>query len=371
MKILLIGEYSNVHNTLAEGLRSLGHNVVVASNGDFWKDYPRDIDLKRNPGFAGSFRFAARLVTALSRMRGYDVVQIINPMFLELKAEKILPIYHFLRKSNAKIVMGAFGMDYYWVHENITRMPLRYSDFNLGDQLRTDDDAMKERADWLNTPKGRLNQYIAQDCDAIVAGLYEYWACYHPVFSNKTNFIPFPIKQKRREEDVESRPQQPLKIFIGITKNRSSYKGTDIMLDAAQKLKQKYPKRVSLSVANGVPFEQYTQMMNEADVILDQLYSYTPAMNALEAMSRGIICVGGGEPENYEILGEDSLRPIVNVEPNENSVFNALEQLVVHPEMIPILKKQSIIYIRKHHDYIEVAKRYEKLYHELIKDSKR
>ena len=112
-------------------------------------------------------------------------------------------------------------------------------------------------------------------------------------------------------------------------------------------------------------------MMNEADVILDQLYSYTPAMNALEAMSRGIICVGGGEPENYEILGEDSLRPIVNVEPNEDSVFNALEQLVEHPEMIPVLKKQSIIYIRKHHDYIEVAKRYEKLYHELIKDSKR
>lgn len=37
MKILLIGEYSNVHATLAQGLRSLGHHVVVASNGDFWK----------------------------------------------------------------------------------------------------------------------------------------------------------------------------------------------------------------------------------------------------------------------------------------------------------------------------------------------
>ena len=47
MKILLIGEYSNVHNTLAEGLRMLGHKVVVASNGDFWKNYPRDISRLR------------------------------------------------------------------------------------------------------------------------------------------------------------------------------------------------------------------------------------------------------------------------------------------------------------------------------------
>ena len=44
MKILLLGEYSNVHNTLAQGLRALGHEVVVASSGDGWKDYPRDID---------------------------------------------------------------------------------------------------------------------------------------------------------------------------------------------------------------------------------------------------------------------------------------------------------------------------------------
>ena len=93
-------------------------------------------------------------------------------------------------------------------------------------------------------------------------------------------------------------------------------------------------------------------------------------MNALEAMSRGIICVGGGEPENYEILGEDSLRPIVNVEPNEDSVFIALERLVSHPEMIPVLKKQSILYIRKHHDYIHVAMRYERLYRELIEKTK-
>jgi len=35
MKILLLGEYSNVHHTLALGLRALGHRVVVVSNENF------------------------------------------------------------------------------------------------------------------------------------------------------------------------------------------------------------------------------------------------------------------------------------------------------------------------------------------------
>ena len=85
-------------------------------------------------------------------------------------------------------------------------------------------------------------------------------------------------------------------------------------------------------------------------------------MNALLAMSKGIIVVGGGEPENYEIINEEELRPIVNVEPNYESVYHELEQLVLHTERIPLLKQQSIEYIKRHHDYIKVAREYEQLY---------
>ena len=49
-------------------------------------------------------------------MRDYDVVQIINPMFLEMKSERIRPIYEYLRKHNKRMFMGAYGMDYYWVN---------------------------------------------------------------------------------------------------------------------------------------------------------------------------------------------------------------------------------------------------------------
>ena len=99
-------------------------------------------------------------------------------------------------------------------------------------------------------------------------------------------------------------------------------------------------------------------MMDSSDAILDQLYSYTPSMNALLAMSKGIVCIGGGEPENYDIIGEHELRPIINVEPTYESVFSALESLVLHPEQLPALQQESRTYIHRHHDHLEVARRY-------------
>jgi glycosyltransferase involved in cell wall biosynthesis len=369
MKILLLGEYSNVHATLADGLRSLGHKVVVASNGDFWKSYPRDIDLSRDYGFAGGLRLWAKIMLHLKQFSGFDIVQIINPMFLELKAERHFFIFDYLRKHNRKVVMGAFGMDYYWVHENITRLPLRYSDFNIGKELRNDKDATVAIKDWTGTAKERLNRYCAEKADAIVAGLYEYDVCYRGVFPDKTVFIPMPIKPTALSEsrlEAIKRKVDKVKIFVGISKNRSEYKGTDIMLDAAKHIADKYKECVELRIVEGVPFEEYRQLMADSDVILDQLYSYTPAMNALEAMSQGLVCVGGGEPENYDILGETELRPIVNVEPDFQSVYNALEHLVKHREDIPEMKLQGIKYIARHHDYITVARKYAQLYSKIL-----
>ena len=367
MKILLLGEYSNVHWTLAEAFRKLGHEVTVVSNGDFWKDYPRDIDLSRTYDKWGGIKYGMHLLSILPKLRGYDVVQLINPMFLELKASHILKIYKYLRRHNKKIYLGAFGMDYYWVMTCCTEKPLRYSDFNIGNELRNNADALKERADWLNTDKEILNKYIANDCDGIIAGLYEYDVCYRLHFPDKTTFIPFPINIApaicEEPTPMEKHGKTwPLRLFIGINRERSEYKGTDIMLRAAEAIKNKYPEKVELRIAESVPFHEYVEMMNGADAILDQLYSYTPSMNPLEAMKHGIICIGGGEPENYEILHEADLRPIVNVQPNYESVYEELEKLLTSSETVVKLQQQSRQYVLKHHESQKVAQQYIQFY---------
>lgn len=365
MKILLIGEYSNVHATLADGLRHLGHHVTVISNGDFWKNYPRDISLIRPQGKFGGIFLMLKLLLILPRLKGYDVVQIINPMFIELKAERILPIYKYLRKHNKKVFLCGFGMDWYWVHTCIQEKPLRYSDFNIGEKLRTNKDAIKEQKEWIGTYKEYLNKYIAYDCDGIITGLYEYWICYIKSFPNKTTYIPFPINTMKTATKFHNKGRK-LKIFIGINVARNEYKGTDIMLKAAKEILKKYPDKIDLTIAESVPYAQYEKMLNNCDVILDQLYSYTPSMNSLLAMSKGIICIGGGEAENYNIINENKLHPIINVQPNYISVYNALESLIKYDsDKIQLLKEQSIEYVNKHHNYIKVAKQYVNYYNNI------
>lgn len=175
-------------------------------------------------------------------------------------------------------------MDYFWVSTCTYDKPLRYSDFNIGPKVRDDLSAVEEQHDWLGTAKERLNKEIAASCDAIVTGLYEYDVCYRPHFPDKTTFIPFPIEIG---PSAPVSPAPPLKLFIGISRGRSAYKGTDIMLEAAKEVKAKYPNGLELRIANGIPFDEYVRMIDGSDAIMDQLYSYTPAMNALLAMSEG------------------------------------------------------------------------------------
>ena len=368
MKILLLGEYSNVHATLATGLRRLGHEVCVMSDGDGWKDYPRDVDLSRRSGILGKMSFLWRLVKALPRMRGYDVVQIINPMFLELKAERMMTFYRYIRRHNAKVVMGAFGLDYYWVSVNHELRPMRYSDFNIGDESRSDYVAQSDYREWVGTVRETLTKAVAKDADAIVAGLYEYFVTYELAeegrLKEKLVYIPLPIVIP---DNVRPRKTDgTLRIFIGISKGRSAYKGTDIMLEAAREVEAQYPDRMELRVAEGLPFDEYRRIIDDSDVLIDQLYGYSPAMNALLAMSKGIVTVGGGEPEHYELLGERELRPIVNVEPTRESVFRALESLVLHPEKVDEMKRESVAYVRRHYDFVQVARQYERLYLSLM-----
>ncbi|MBR4389733.1 MAG: glycosyltransferase family 1 protein [Prevotella sp.] len=363
MRILLLGEYSNVHATLGQALKTLGHDVTVLSNGDFWKDYPRDIDLVRRPGKIGGLRYFWKVKRLLPHLRDYDVVQLINPMFLELKANRLFSIYRTLRHQNANMFLGGFGMDWYWLSTCRTEKHLRYSDFNIGDTLRTDACAMEEVADWCDTPKERLNRMIAEDCDGIICGLYEYWTCYDHHFKEKSTYIPFPIDCTDPPVVRQDIPTQ-LKVFIGINKNRSAYKGTDIMLREAQAIAAEHPEDMILTVAESVPFEQYQRLLDDSDVLLDQLYSYTPAMNALMAMSKGILCIGGGEPEHYEFLREHHCRPILNVKPEDGSVRSALEYLISHKEEIPRLRQESQAYVIRHHDACHVAEKYLRFWNE-------
>ena len=358
-----------MHWTLACALRRLGHEVTVVSNGDEWKGYSTDISLVRQPGRLGGIAYLFKLLRLLPRLRGYDVVQLINPVhFIELKAERGIRIYDYLRRHNKRVFLGAFGYDYYYIYDSVVRRTLRYCDFYTPTREVEHDWNRANEYDWLHTFKKEASIHVAKTCDGIISGLYEYDVAYRPDFSDKTTFIPLPIEtinderltinDERLTINENSQLKNRLRFFIGINRSRTMLKGTDIMLRALERLVADYPDRAEMVKVESVPFAEYKKMMQSCDVLLDQIYSYTPAMNALLAMSQGLIVVSGGEEESYEILGEEELRPIINVQPDEEDIYRQLEQLVLHPERIAQLKRDSVEYVRRHHDSIKVAKRY-------------
>ena len=57
-------------------------------------------------------------------------------------------------------------------------------------------------------------------------------------------------------------------------------------------------------------------------------------------------------------LHESELRPIINVQPNEEDCIRQLSRLVENRHDLPALHRQTLAYIRRHHDHLRVAAQY-------------
>lgn len=353
MKVLLLGEYSNLHSTLADGLRLLGHEVTVASDGCKWMENERDINLARSGyDLYNSIKYIRSLNKTFKKFKDYDVVQIKSPSFLDLKIKRSLEFYRFLLKNNAKVFLGAFGTDYFWEKICLENKVLRYSDLFIGNKPLD-----IYNCEWLGNQFEEANIEIAETCSGIVSCLYEYYKAYEPYYKNKLTYIPLPVNTDLLQYN-QKRIQDKIRFFIGIQKPKTKLKGTDVMFEELVKIQQAYSKEVMVNSVTSIPWTRYVKIMSESDVLLDQLYSYTPGMNGLIGMSQGLVLVGGGEPEMYELLNEHNNHPIINVFPSKEDIYNKLEDLIQNKKSIPEVSANSRKFVEKHHNYIQVAQQY-------------
>ena len=360
MKILLLGDASNFHATLAESLKAKGHSVVVASGGSGWMNTVRNINLYRAPGIAGTAKYALKLLKELPKMKGYDIVQVHNPIFLHLRPEKMEKIFDRLRKNNGKIVYEALGTDYNYVKACTEGKLFKYSDYRIGSERSPYSMASPENEKaWFAPEMKAYTEHFIDKVDGIIACLWEYYATYKDIAPEKLGYGGIPVNVKDIvPSPVETEPEK-VKFFIGIQRDRSILKGTDRMLEALKAVASKYPDKCEMCIVENRPYKEYIELLHSSHVILDQLYSYTPATNALLAMARGMIAVSGAEPEYYDFIGETENRPIVNVSPViENDIYNKLEQIVLNKSRLPEMSKRSIEFAVKHNAADTVADRH-------------
>lgn len=367
MKILFVGDYSNLHNCLASALQQMGHQAVVASNGSNWMNTERDINLYRksnNP--VHTFIYLLQLALALPKMRGFDIVELINPIFLSLRPNKVMWIYKYLRKHNKKIVLSAAGTDYYYVKSCYEGQTLRYNEYFVDNNLTDFAKHHKKKTQlWLTPQMKSHTTFLAKNLDAIIACLPEYFATYFPLYPHKTFFVGIPIDTQSIKPQFITQEPKKVRFFLGFHKNRMEEKGTDKLLKAANEICSKYPDKAELKVVSNLPYKEYLKEMESSHVILDQIYSYSPATNALLAMAHGLVAVSGAEPEYYDFIGEKDNQPIINVLPDQNDIYNKLEWIVLNKHLLPKLSLQSRAFVEKHNDKFKMAQQYLKIWEKL------
>lgn len=336
MNILLLGDASNCHRTLATGLRDLGHEVTVASDGTGWMQTDRDIDIsRRRGGLAGGMELYLRMLRlASTSLRGFDVVAIHNPVFLHLRPARVRRIFDIIRRNNRSVFLTALGTDTPYVEQCLDPDgALRYSEYtHFGSPAPMAIEHPERIADWTGEALASHCRHIYNHIDGAVAVLYEYFmSARRWLPAEKVAYGGIPIDM--RETSLTPLPDSPgkVKLFLGRHSGRLAAKGTDRLETAARRAIERHPGKAELMIVENRPYNEYLDLLSQAHVVIDQAYSYTPATNALLAMAKGQCVVSGGEPDFYDFIGERELRPIFNSPIDTEAMTSMFESIITAP----------------------------------------
>lgn len=361
MKILFAGDYSGFHATLARELRAQGHECVVMSDGSRCMDTHRDIDLSRKPGILGAFGYMGMLFKLWPKLQGYDVVQLINPNFLHLKPGKIRYFLNELKARNGMLALSLAGSDPVSVKAQVEDGLFRYSEFKVGstptEYVRSTPGIIQR---WLNGTMGDHCRYVYESVDCAVSALYEYHIASERYLRKPLTYAGIPVDvNSLRFREFTPAPDGKLNLLVGIKSEMELFKGSDRLMAAAREVERRHPDRCRVVVARDLPFARYADCLADADVVLDQLYSYTPATNALQAMALGKIAVSGAEPEYYDFIDEPEMHPVVNVVPDDEMIVATLEKLVLSSDAeLSARSRMGRRFVEKHNSATVVAQRF-------------
>lgn len=361
MKILLLGDASNCHFALSQGLARLGHDVAVASHGSKWMGTGRDIDISRHPGKLGGLWFWIKLNTLLARdLRGYDVVQLCGPLFVQQKPERVRALFDQVKRHNGAVFVTALGTDSPYVDMCLAPdSPLRYNEWRAYGKPTPYAQAHPDiLAAWRGEPLTGHCRYVYDRVDGAVAVLYEYYLSLLRILpSEKAAYAGIPIDINL--SNCQNAADGPLRVMLACHKGREAEKGADVMLPLLERFASENGDKVQFDFVQNRPFDEFSRLLQQADVVVDQLYSYTPATTALMAMADGKVVVSGGEPEYYDFIGERRLHPIINIDPaSPEHAIAALQTLADDRERLIAMGRDSREFAVKHNGAEAVARRF-------------
>lgn len=372
MKILLVGEYSRLHNSLKEGLIALGHQVTLVGTGDYFKNFPADIKLERkfDKGFSKKIKVAIYKLLNIdiasvnlknqffkhkNSFENHDVVQLINEGPLGLLPKHERTIISYLKKHNKKLFLLSCGTDHISVQYAFDKK-FRYSITTPFFEGKISEKKFHPALKYLEEDHIQLHHYVYNTVDAVIASDMDYHIPLkgHPKYAG---LHPNPVNIDQLQF-VNNAVQEKIIIFHGINRSNFYKKGNDLFEEALDRIQHNYPKKVEIIITENIPYSEYINYYNKAHILLDQVYAYDQGYNALEAMAKGKVVFTGAEQEflEYYNLKEDEV--CINALPDVEALVDKLSWLIENPEEIKSIGQNARNFIEREHHYIKVAEKY-------------
>lgn len=167
----------------------------------------------------------------------------------------------------------------------------------------------------------------------------------------------FSIDTDRWQPSSNSKTRSRGVIRILHAPNHREIKGSRFFIKAIEELKSE-GLPIELQILERVPNHQIREAIEEADIVADQLIIGWYAMFALEAMSleKPVLCNIRKDLIDLYIsaglLEKDEL-PIVQCDPI--NVKEVIRELVMHPDRLPEIGRQSREYVLRHHSTEQIG----------------
>lgn len=372
MRILLVGEYSRLHNSLKEGLLKLGHEVTIASNGDGFKNFPNDFSYCASWTTSKMGTISRKIISKLfnfdivkienglrfekilDKLNDYDVVQLINERPIQTTAKLELKLLKKLFSQNKKVFVLSCGSDYLNVHYLFNDT----SQKNILTPLRHDATIKNEYRfllEYTCASHKLVHDFVYQNCIGIIATDFDYVA---PLIGNSKylGLIPNPINVQKFDF-VKPEISSKIVIFLGINQWNYYQKGIVYFEKALEVISNKYRENVEIIISRNVPYSNYIKSYDRCHILLDQVFASDQGYNALEAMAKGKVVFTGAEAEfvaHYNLIEKVA----INANPDVDYLVKELEFLIENPTEITAISIAARKFIEREHDYLEVAKKY-------------
>ncbi len=372
MKILLVGEYSRLHNSLKEGLMALGHDVTLVGTGDYFKNFTADILLKRKFQTGLQKKIKVLLyklfkieITSVNlknqffshseNLKDFDVVQFINesPLGIEPRYEK--QIITFLKNNNKKLFLLSCGTDHISVKYAFDKK-FQYSILTPFFEGNVPEKSFAHFLKYLKPEFKDLHDFVYENIEGVMASDLDYHIPLmgHPKY---LGLIPNPVNTDKLPY-LKNPIQDKIVIFHGINRGNFYKKGNDIFEKALMKIQKIYPDKVEIIITENIPYNEYLKHYEKAHILLDQVYAYDQGYNALEAMACGKVVFTGAEIEFLEHYNLQEDEVCINALPDVDAIVEKLCWLIENPEEIERISKNARSFIESEHHYKQIAQTY-------------